>query len=117
MKEEESKCQKVYCVCALGSRDRSISIWQTKASRPLCVLHDLFDNPIVDLSWSKKPKPALLACSMDGTIAYVEFDYTEIGYPLTKQETVSSAKTIQEKLKTNIYFILFYLLKGRVFHE
>jgi protein HIRA/HIR1 len=84
---ENSKDAKVYCLCALGSRDRSISIWGTNNTRPLCVFQDLFDNPILDLSWSKQPKPGLLACSTDGTVAYLEFDYKEIGYPLTKLET------------------------------
>lgn len=79
---------KTHCLFALGSRDRSISIWLTNYSRPLCVIQDLFDNPIMDLSWSKSPKPGLLACSMDGTVAYVEFDYEEIGYPLSKPEVV-----------------------------
>jgi hypothetical protein len=52
------------------------------------VLHDLFDNPIMDLSWAKLPMPGLMACSMDGTVSYIQFKYQEIGYPLTKQETV-----------------------------
>ncbi len=77
---------KTHCLFALGSRDRSISIWLTNYSRPLCVIRDLFDNPIMDLSWSKSPNPGLLACSMDGTISYIEFDYTEIGMPQTKKE-------------------------------
>lgn len=70
----------------MGSRDRSISIWLTNYSRPLCVIRDLFDNPIMDLSWSKSPNPGLLTCSMDGTVSYIEFDYKEIGYPLTSKE-------------------------------
>jgi hypothetical protein len=53
------------------------------------VVHDLFDNPIMDLSWSTQPGPALLACSMDGTVAYIQFDYKEVGHPLAKQEMVS----------------------------
>ena len=79
---------KTHCLCALGSRDRSISIWLTNYSRPLCVIRDLFDNPIMDLTWSKGPKPGLLACSMDGSVSYIEFDYKEIGYPLSKAERV-----------------------------
>ncbi len=79
---------KTHCLCALGSRDRSISIWLTNYSRPLCVIRDLFDNPIMDLSWSKSPNPGLLACSMDGSVSYIEFDYKEIGYPLSKNERV-----------------------------
>jgi hypothetical protein len=78
---------KTHCLCALGSRDRSISIWLTNYSRPLFVLHDSFDNPIMDLTWSKQPRPGLLACSMDGTVSYIEFEYKEVGKPLTREET------------------------------
>lgn len=78
---------KTHCLCALGSRDRTVSIWLTNYSRALCVIKDLFDNPIMDLSWSKSPSPGLLACSMDGTVSYLEFNYKEIGEPLTKEET------------------------------
>jgi protein HIRA/HIR1 len=78
---------KTHCLCALGSRDRSISIWLTNYSRPLFVLHDSFDNPIMDLTWSKSPLPGLLACSMDGTVSYIEFDLKEVGRPLTREET------------------------------
>lgn len=85
--DAQQKDFKTHCLCALGSRDRSISIWLTNYSRALCAFHDLFDNPIMDLSWSRHPNPGLLACSMDGTVAYLEFDYKEIGTPLTKEET------------------------------
>lgn len=72
---------------ALGSRDRSVSIWLTCYSRPLCVIGDVFDNPVMDLSWRKEGQPGLLACSMDGTILYLEFSNAEVGTPLTKSET------------------------------
>jgi protein HIRA/HIR1 len=85
--DAQQKDFKTHCLCALGSRDRSISIWLTNYSRALCAFHDLFDNPIMDLSWSRHPNPGLLACSMDGTVAYLEFNYKEIGKPLTKEET------------------------------
>ena len=51
------------------------------------MIHDSFDNPIMDLTWSKSPNPGLLACSMDGTVTYIEFDYKEVGRPLTREET------------------------------
>ncbi len=85
-KHSNSSDFKTHCLFALGSRDRSISIWLTNYSRPLTVIKDLFDNPIMDLSWSKGPKPGLLACSMDGTVSYIEFNFEEIGYPLSKSE-------------------------------
>lgn len=50
-------------VCALGGQDRSVSIWVTRFSEPLCVAADIFNNSIYDISWyagdlalSLKPK-------------------------------------------------------------
>lgn len=85
MKNSES--EKTHCLCAVGSRDRSVSIWLTSYSRPLCVIADVFDNPVMDLSWRKEGDPGLLACSMDGTILYLEFSHADVGHPLTNKET------------------------------
>lgn len=82
----QNEKSKVYCLLALGSRDRSLSVWQTHCTRPLCVIQDMFDNPILDLSWSKQPAPGLLACSTDGTVAYLQFENSEVGTPLGKSE-------------------------------
>ena len=40
--------------CAIGSRDRSISVWLTSLKRPLVVIHDLFEDSILDLTWDSK---------------------------------------------------------------
>ncbi|GFN92811.1 protein hira [Plakobranchus ocellatus] len=40
-----------YSCCAIGSKDRSLSIWLTALKRPLVVMHDLFENSILDISW------------------------------------------------------------------
>lgn len=87
LKHSKSEVDKSYCLCAVGSRDRSISIWITQYQRPLSVFHDLFENPIMDISWSREPI-GLLCCSMDGTVAYMQLDYEEVGYPLTRAELV-----------------------------
>jgi hypothetical protein len=50
------------------------------------VVRDIFDNPIMDLSWARGPNPGLLACSMDGTISYIEFDPKEVGVPQSQRE-------------------------------
>ena len=68
--------------CALGSRDRSISIWLTSLKRPLVVIHDMFEDSILDLSWDSKGQ-ILMATSWDGTIAVVEFREDEIGEQMT----------------------------------
>ncbi|PIO40700.1 hypothetical protein AB205_0066300 [Aquarana catesbeiana] len=41
-----------YCCCAVGSKDRSLSVWLTCLKRPLVVIHDLFDKSIMDISWT-----------------------------------------------------------------
>ncbi|KAL1516544.1 hypothetical protein ABEB36_000450 [Hypothenemus hampei] len=74
-----------YCCCAIGSRDRSISVWLTSLKRPLVVIKDLFDDSVLDISWSSRGD-FLLACSWDGTVACVMFDEAEIGVPLTMEE-------------------------------
>ena len=66
-------------VClAIGSRDRSMSVWLTSLKRPLFVIHDVFESSILDLAWSKDGL-VLLACSMDGSVAAVVLDEKELG--------------------------------------
>lgn len=89
---DEGSGKKVLCnyVClAIGSRDRSLSVWLTALKRPLFVVHDVFDSSILDLSWSKDGF-VLIACSMDGSIAAVVMDKTELGVPMTpdKKDTL-----------------------------
>lgn len=74
-----------YCCIAIGSRDRSISVWLTSQPRPLIVAHDLFESSVLDISWSKDGY-RLLACSQDGTVAVMMFSPTELGHKLTSEE-------------------------------
>lgn len=74
-----------YCCCAIGSRDRSLSVWLTALKRPLVVIHELFNNSVLDLSWSGSGLQ-LMACSWDGSVAFVEFSEEELGKPLTLEE-------------------------------
>ncbi|XP_044271848.1 protein HIRA homolog [Tribolium madens] len=74
-----------YCCCAIGSRDRSISVWLTSLKRPLVVIKDLFDDSVLDISWSSNGL-YLFACSWDGSVACVIFDQREIGIPLSIKE-------------------------------
>ena len=71
------------CV-ALGSRDRSLSVWLTNHKRPLLVTHDLFTDSILDLSWSKDGYE-LMVCSTDGSIAYLGFTEKELGKQISEQ--------------------------------
>jgi WD40 repeat protein len=76
----------VFVSVALGSRDRSISIWSTNIKRPLVVISEVFDQSVLDLSWSRDGK-ILLACSMDGSVAAVMLNQTENGLPLSETKT------------------------------
>ncbi|XP_074643351.1 protein HIRA-like isoform X2 [Tubulanus polymorphus] len=84
MKKDAPGAQQ-YCCCAIGSRDRSLSIWVTALKRPLVVTHDLFSNSVLDISWSRTGME-LLACSWDGTVAFIQFSTGEIGNPLSHEE-------------------------------
>ncbi|XP_063222782.1 protein HIRA [Bacillus rossius redtenbacheri] len=75
----------LYCCCAIGSRDRSVSVWLTALKRPRVVIRDLFTNSVLDLSWSTSGLQ-LMACSWDGTVAYVEFTTEELGKCLSLEE-------------------------------
>ncbi|XP_037536113.1 protein HIRA [Nematolebias whitei] len=74
-----------YCCCAVGSKDRSLSVWLTSLKRPLVVIHDLFDKSIMDISWTLTGL-GMLVCSMDGTVAYLDFSLDELGDPLNEEE-------------------------------
>lgn len=69
------------CV-AIGSRDRSLSVWLTNLKRPLVVLHDLFSDSILDISWGQDGYD-LMVCSTDGTVAYFCFTEKELGRTLS----------------------------------
>ena len=73
-----------YGCIAIGSRDRSLSVWLTSLKRPLVVTHDLFRDSILDLSWSTDGYE-LMVCSTDGSVAYICFSEKELGAPLPKQ--------------------------------
>ena len=74
-----------YCCCAIGSRDRAVSIWLTALKRPLVVIHELFQNSVLDLSWSRSGYQ-LMACSWDGSVAYIEFKESELGQVIGIEE-------------------------------
>ena len=77
--EKDSEGKKNQFVClAIGSRDRSMSVWVTSLKRPLFVIHDVFESSILDLAWSKDGL-VLLACSMDGSVAAVVLNERELG--------------------------------------
>uniref|UniRef100_A0A336MWY4 Protein HIRA n=1 Tax=Culicoides sonorensis TaxID=179676 RepID=A0A336MWY4_CULSO len=79
-----SKPQK-YCCLAMGSRDKSLSIWSTNMNRPTVVLDEVFQDSVLDIAWSSNGY-LLMACSSDGTVACLQFEKDELGVPLTIEE-------------------------------
>jgi len=63
------------CTVALGDQRGVISVWSTEMNKPLLVVDDVFDGPIVDISWSNptatQGKELIACCSLDGTIAII----------------------------------------------
>lgn len=83
-KDKKDRKSKYFCV-AIGSRDRSLSVWVINRTRPLFVMHDLFSDTILDLSWSQDGYK-LLICSSDGTVAFFEFTEMDLGKALDSEE-------------------------------
>lgn len=73
-------------------------------NRPHAVIHNLFEDSILDLSW-RADKHVLLACSTDGTVACVIFSEEELGITLSQDEKVRSPQNqcLNYNLK-NYYF-------------
>lgn len=51
-------------------------------------MNNLFSRPVLDIAWSSNGLQ-LMACSLDGTVAYFEFTEVELGRPLSVEEKVS----------------------------
>ncbi|KAJ7981149.1 Protein HIRA [Quillaja saponaria] len=83
-----------YNVIAIGSQDRTITVWTTASPRPLFVAKHFFAQSVVDLSWSPDGY-SLLACSLDGSVATFHFEVKELGHRLTDAEL--------DELKKNRY--------------
>lgn len=79
-----SKTQQ-YCVLAVGSRDKSLSVWMTALQRPLVVIHEVFQDSVLDMSWSTDGY-ILMACSGDGTVIFIQFNEKDLGTPLSENE-------------------------------
>ncbi|KAL6511029.1 hypothetical protein OROGR_022153 [Orobanche gracilis] len=92
--KSEGKDLQPYNVIAIGSQDRTITVWTTASPRPLFVAKHFFTQSVVDLTWSPDGY-SIFACSLDGTVATFHFDANEIGRKLTDAEL--------EDLKRNRY--------------
>ncbi|KAI9282301.1 WD40-repeat-containing domain protein [Sporodiniella umbellata] len=78
-------------ICALGSQDRSVSIWMTKSSKPICVTTDLFSDNIYDIAWAPDGR-SLFACSRDGTVVCLQLP-EELEDDVPDETVVSNIKS------------------------
>lgn len=76
---------KQYCILAVGSRDRSLSVWMNTKQRPMVVIHELFNDSVLDISWGPQ-QCLLMACSGDGSIACLQFSEEELGARIPENE-------------------------------
>ncbi|XP_015873303.3 protein HIRA isoform X1 [Ziziphus jujuba] len=83
-----------YNVIAIGSQDRTITVWTTASPRPLFVAKHFFTQSVVDLSWSPDGY-SLFACSLDGSVSSFHFEAKELGHRLSDVEL--------DELKKNRY--------------
>lgn len=90
-RDKTSKSQ-MYCALALGSRDRSLSVWMTCLKRPMFVVHQLFNDSVLDIAWGPN-KYCLIACGGDGTVACFIFKEKDLGVPLSEDDKVSGLLT------------------------
>ncbi|KAL6129723.1 hypothetical protein ACLB2K_073072 [Fragaria x ananassa] len=81
----KEKEQQPYNVIAIGSQDRTITVWTTASPRPLFVAKHFFTQSVVDLSWSPDGY-SLFACSLDGSVATFHFEAKELGHRLSDAE-------------------------------
>ncbi|OAG30128.1 protein HIRA/HIR1 [Nematocida displodere] len=65
-------------IVATGSQDRSIAIWSSGASKPLILLKEVAEQPIMDMRWSSDGI-SLIACAYDGSILEIVFSPNELG--------------------------------------
>ncbi|RKP13443.1 WD40-repeat-containing domain protein [Piptocephalis cylindrospora] len=68
-------------ICAVGSQDKSITIWSTHRTKAIAAITDVFEHSVLDLAWSPDGF-TLLACSYDGQVISITLESAELGDPL-----------------------------------
>lgn len=63
---------------AVGSMDKSFSVWPQGATKPLLVLRKAFSAGVSDIAWAPNGQ-TLVAVSLDGSAISVCFDDGELG--------------------------------------
>ncbi|KAH9387302.1 protein HIRA/HIR1 [Nematocida major] len=68
-------------ILATGSQDRSVAIWSSSSSKPLILLKEVSEQPIMDMQWAPEGR-VLMGCTYDGSVFRLEFEEKELGEPV-----------------------------------
>ena len=111
--------KRVACSVALGDQSGVVSVWTTGQTTPLFVLDDVFDGPVLDMSWvpfdegsrvspgggrswieekhiSRNMEQLLACCSLDGTVVLVAI----AGQGVTGGSRVMRPEELEEHLRS-----------------
>lgn len=79
---KNGKQMQMACV-AVGSRDKSISIWCLPGTvKPVLVVNNIFNHTVMDFAWCERN---LLVCSQDGSVKVINLSENLIGDMVTNE--------------------------------
>jgi protein HIRA/HIR1 len=83
--ERDAQSHNPVTVIACGGQDKSLSIWNTRLTRPFIIAQGLANKSISDLAWSPNGE-SLFVTTLDGSILTMLFQEGELGYVAPAQE-------------------------------
>jgi protein HIRA/HIR1 len=83
--ERDAQSHNPVTVIACGGQDKSLSIWNTRLTRPFIIAQGLANKSISDLAWSPNGE-SLFITTLDGSILMMMFQEGELGYVAPAQE-------------------------------
>jgi protein HIRA/HIR1 len=79
---------KHYNCVAIGSQDNAFSVWVATHKRPIIVSQTFFTGSVLDITWGGDGY-TLMCCSLDGTVAFFQFEQNELGLTVDAAEKQS----------------------------
>eukprot|EP00045_Choanoeca_perplexa_P008481 m.79231 g.79231 ORF g.79231 m.79231 type:complete len:856 (-) comp14511_c0_seq7:831-3398(-) len=93
-------------VMAIGGEDGALSIWVTGKKYPLAAIQQLFLKSVVDCTWNPNGALELIACSLDGSVAYIRFNPKEFGMVFTETQAKKLFLKLYGQSKNNMATIV-----------
>jgi len=78
---------------ALGSQDKRMTVWASGLHAPLFCGSRIFKLQVTDMAWTVDGC-SLLAVSLDGTVACLQFEASELGIAATTEEMTEVMRTL-----------------------